>query len=256
MVRPGVPAHTRVVMTGPDLGHAFARDARHQRRNLPRDDEGFVAWMKHKRIDPNALPTIHAGDLLLVRGCEAGWRVALETFEVEIIQSLGALQISSADDVQQHARLHLLMPLADGSLRLGRYRGSGSLRGWVRVVARRLETAPPRLQELQASEALAEDPEALLADRQALARFKEHFAGASATLTERERDLLYGHYLQQKNLAVVAEEHGVSRATANRWIVEACARMRRAFSGATAPQVCADELSLSRILAHRAPDKR
>jgi RNA polymerase sigma-70 factor, ECF subfamily len=106
--------------------------------NLP--DETFLSHLRDRL--PEDLSDFHAGDLYLACACANGNRRALKLFVEHFLKelriTLAPINTTDAfvDEVQQLME-RLLVPDAQGRLRIEQYSGKGPLKSWVRAAALR-----------------------------------------------------------------------------------------------------------------------
>lgn len=145
---------------------------------------------------------------------------------------VGAVRVAAdaLDEAKQRARAKLLVPDADGRMKVEAYGGQGKLAGLVRVVVTReaISMARSDAKEQPADEALADraaeawDPGVEALEGRARVAFREAFERAVTTrLTPRERTLLRLHLIGGVTLEKLAAMHGVHRATVVRWLAAA-----------------------------------
>jgi len=183
----------------------------------------------------------NALERMLVHACTGGAERALAVLEAEYFSRIADFvrridpSPSFAADVTQAVRARLLIPDADGTIRLASYNGSVPLLGWLRVIAIRtalnLRRGVRRSVPLDQAvgERAGNDPD--LAQFRARHRdaFNDALARALGALSEEDTTLLRLHYLDGLSLEAMATMHGVHRATIARRIATA----RRQVSVAT-----------------------
>lgn len=182
-----------------------------------------------------ALEACHAEDLALAFACARGEAAAVAEFRrrfepdaARVVAKYPALAPDRADIVQDiFARL--LVAREDAPPRIGDYRGSGPLQGWVRVAGlrpvmdrvRRLGRMPVDTPEPPSQ------PDATKSLRGIEDRYVQHAFGdairssveqAFADLSARERNLLRHSIVQGLTIDQIAPIYGVHRATAARWL--------------------------------------
>jgi len=151
----------------------------------------------------------------------------------EMPRALSKLRIGHAaiDDALSQLREKLLVG-REGDPKLRAYRGTGELKAWVKVIAvrdalrsyKRVRQHASLTDEL--ASALPSDDEApdLAYQRRVYAEaFRDAFAGAIESLSNRERSLLKQAILHRSTVDEIAAIYDVHRATAARWV----ARFRR-----------------------------
>jgi RNA polymerase sigma-70 factor (ECF subfamily) len=170
----------------------------------------------------------NAPDLFLVAACLQGIPRALSLFEREIMSQV-PLMVAAIDpsyafgaDVAQTLRERLLCPpLA----RLRYYSGTGALRGWIRVAARRVavdfkrhEGASLRRSAELPSAVSAQHPEWELARQRYREPVEEALRVAIDRLSARDRMVLRLYLLRGENIETIGRIYTVHRATVARWI--------------------------------------
>jgi RNA polymerase sigma-70 factor (ECF subfamily) len=198
-------------------------------------EAAFVAYLT-ERLEPGvsleeAARTLCISDLWLACGVARGDDAALRAFERHCLRDLGAAiahlggGTALAEDVALAVRERVLAGGAGGEAKIGAYRGRGSLRGWLQVVAVReaLQVMRKRRREqpLDTEDALAarldlQPPPDVTEDERRV--YREAFTAALATLAPRERNLLRQQYLYGYTVDELAALYGVHRATAARWV--------------------------------------
>jgi RNA polymerase sigma-70 factor (ECF subfamily) len=139
-----------------------------------------------------------------------------------------ALDPAELDDVKQRTREKLLVAGQGGRLKIEEYVGMGRLGGLVQVVATREALSGARkkkrerpVESFGARAAAAWDVGVEMAREEYRAAFREAFAAAVEALEPRERNLLRMHLLGGVGLERLAQQYGVHRATAVRWLAAA-----------------------------------
>jgi RNA polymerase sigma-70 factor (ECF subfamily) len=134
---------------------------------------------------------------------------------------------SAKDDVRQLVRERLF----DVDVLRG-FSGSGSLRGWARVVASRaaIDWVRSNTSRVPAESLSPELPAHADVELQLLrTKYRAVFARAVQTalgqLERRERSLLRQHYLDDLSIHALGELYGVHRASAARWVASARERL-------------------------------
>ncbi len=179
----------------------------------------------------DAIAALRVDDLWLCLGCLAGQPAAFATFESRVLQRLdGAIAgvDTSADrveEVKQRLREKLFVARPDRPAKITAYRGRGSLRNWVRVVAvrealavveRDRDTVEPD-EELAGSLDVDRDPELAFLAAHYREAFRASFAEALAALPPRDRSVLRLQHVDRLTLDQTAAVLGVHRATVARW---------------------------------------
>ena len=168
----------------------------------------------------------HAEDLYLACACAAQDPAALREFERHHLAGVRAAvaRIDHGEDfaaeVQQLLRERLFV---GEQAKIGEYRGTGPLAGWVRTAAVRtalnlLRAGKREVSAEESSAALAQllDPETALLRQHHRSEIDRALANALARLAPDERVLLRWTYLDRLTLAKVALLQGVSAPTVHR----------------------------------------
>src|SRR5262249_21528317 len=141
----------------------------------------------------------------------------------------------AAAEVQQRLRVQLLLG-SDGKLpQIATYRGQGSLRGWLRVVATREAVRQARDEAHNRG-----DDEQLLREVASAANTELEYVRkvynrevvtalrkALATLDAQKQNVLRHHYIDRLGIDEIGRIHHVHRATAARWLETAKAELVR-----------------------------
>jgi len=193
---------------------------------------------------------LHVGDLLLACACVHGDSSALAAFHATLSGDLAAVfarspaRGSDVSDLRQLLDVHLF--IADGARipRITEYRGVGSLRTWVRVVATRLVLNAGRRKNLHDDE-LTSQVERGFGDHADLelewlkdhyrAAFRDALTTALGMLPAADRALLRLCVVHGLSATGIAAVYRVHRATAKRWI----ARVRKLVHDTTRAQLLA-----------------
>lgn len=182
-----------------------------------------------------AFDELQIEDLYLAQACAAGDAAALEAFECLYGGDLGHSARSFAkgdrdlDDLRQQLREKLF---AGPQARIGRYRGRGKLKSWLRVAVVRLlidgerrrsgkREAPADDGELRPLPNLHNDPELAHMKRHYRDAFEAALAEALAALTPRQRNLLRQQLMHGLTVKQLAALYSVHRMTMTRWLADA-----------------------------------
>jgi RNA polymerase sigma-70 factor, ECF subfamily len=243
-----LPPDRRPTFAGVDPGlladalHAALDRARreHPTVELPADE--FLAHLAaHVPVDVAglaAVAAIHSPDLYLACACATGSPAALAAFDalfrddIDRIVSRGERDVVGPAELRQVLHAKLFLADDERPAKIREYSGRGSLRGWVRIAARRtyldLMRALGRRREvpLVDEHALVEgttgdDPEVAYLKRHYRQEFREAFATALAGLSVRERNLLRQSFVHRLSVDEIGKLHAVHRATAARWVAQA-----------------------------------
>jgi RNA polymerase sigma-70 factor (ECF subfamily) len=228
---------------------------------------------------PEAPEALHWDDLYLACACAQGDQAALRAFDRgfgeeldRVVQRFRAAPIAPAD-LRQAVLTRLFVADAEHAPRITRYRGSGSLRGWLRVTAVRAcidavrsHGAPTAPLDADGDDPLlraVDDVELAFLRREYTVAFKAAFELAAGQLSSRQRNLLRHVAIGGLTQEEIAAIYGVHRVTVARWLGEAqrllCAALRGELQRRLAlPDAELDsvfrairsqvELSLSRVL--------
>jgi RNA polymerase sigma-70 factor (ECF subfamily) len=154
---------------------------------------------------------------------------AVYAAEIRIVHARARGNKPALDELAQAVRVKLF---AGESPRIREYRGTGSLKNWVRVVAtrtliemaRRAKDADSIDDETSGVIPLTapdDDPEMAYLKRRYAAEVKEAFEIAAGELGPEDRNVLREHYARGLSIDQIAAVHGVHRATAARRLVSA-----------------------------------
>ena len=150
--------------------------------------------------------------------------------ELRIVHAKARGNKPNLDELAQAVRVKLFTGDAP---RIREYRGTGSLKNWVRVVATRtlIEMARARKdadsiddESTGSGNALSapdDDPEMAYLKRRYAAEVKEAFEAAARELSPEDRNVLREHYARGLSIDQIAAVHGIHRATAARRLVGA-----------------------------------
>ncbi len=210
-------------------------------------DPGALAEHLRTHAGAASAADLNTRDLHLAFTAARGDLVAIHRFEDDVLSAaraaLAALRVdtSTTDEAVQRVRDKLLV--GDGTPRLLDYRGTGSLRAWVRVVAIRehLMIQRAQRQEVPLDEAIlaavpdpADDP----AMRVLQHRYRTDLAAALTTaiaqLTARERTLLRYSLIDGLDLSEIGAIYRTHKSTVSRWLAQARTNLWRATRDALA----------------------
>lgn len=179
---------------------------------------------------PTVLAALHADELLLAHAALAGDEAALRSFERLYVDELRAIartiDFGSADEVVQRLRDAMLVgPKA----KLRDYAGTGSLRRWLKIAAKRKAIDFQRSVGRRREDGIAAGGDAMVADADPeLSYIKAHyreqfraaFGDAMKALDSRSRAMLRLHMVHRLSIDEIAPMHNVHRATVARWIAK------------------------------------
>jgi len=152
---------------------------------------------------------------------------AVYASEVRIVHARARGNKPALDELAQAVRVKLF---AGESPRIREYRGTGSLKNWVRVVATRTLIEMARATKVADSiedsgvvplSAPDDDPEMAYLKRRYAAEVKEAFEAAASELGAEDRNVLRAHYARGLSIDQIAAVHGIHRATAARRLASA-----------------------------------
>jgi RNA polymerase sigma-70 factor (ECF subfamily) len=201
------------------------------------EQQQFEQWLAAQRIEPRALSS-HGEDLFLAAACAAGSAEAIAVFENVYVREMrplvGRVRLTPemADELRQILRVRLL---TGPSPKIARYRGSGPLGGWLRVVATRIalelrESTDRRTSSdsvvMDALASTGTSPELTAAKLQHQQLFRAELERSFRELAVREKTLLRLHFLHGMSIDEMGAVLRVHRATVARWLV---ALRRRIF---------------------------
>lgn len=206
-----------------------------------------------------------SAELALCAACAAGNADAIAELErchfPEIDRALHNLDREGdlTDEVKQLLRHKLFVAAPGARPGIVQYEGRGPLGRWIQIVATREALMLLRKQRRErarnAADFVVRDHELHVLRREYRAEFERAFADSLASLTSKQRNLLYYHLVGQLNIDQIGAIYRVHRATAFRWVRDArdalVARTRELL--ADRMQLGSEELdSLLRLVQSRA----
>jgi RNA polymerase sigma-70 factor (ECF subfamily) len=199
------------------------------------DPESFVAYVAERLpAETSDLSRVRAADLFVACACANGDGAAVAALDERAFgtlrDSLRRMRLApeQIDDVLQGLRRILFAGDEIAAPRIREYSGQGDLIGWLRVSATRsaLKLIRREKREVPGVDALEEratdgDPE--LHYMKALYRdaFRTAFQRAIDSLTDREKNLLRQHVVDELSIDDLGGLYQVHRATAARWLAAA-----------------------------------
>lgn len=176
----------------------------------------------------------YAAELALAYAVAAGDPVAVRRFDElvdgELVAAAQAIDRAPAfvDEICQQARVRLVVG-DGGPPRIASYRGTGPLRAWVAIAARRLALNAKRGGAAgdAGTEVLAElvdrEPDPELRHLRALYKteLREALGAALAALDDRGRAVLRLRFVEGLELAQLGRVYRVHESTASRWVTAA-----------------------------------
>jgi len=190
----------------------------------------------HRVLDRLCWRDIHLALGCLLRG-ERAIRVFLDRFGTYLrhVAHKSAPDSATGDDIEQILRATLFLPRRldqPGSARLASYQGTGSLAGWLRVIASRLVIDEVRkLKRVEPDDNLdrlacpAGSPLASIESLDAAAKVAPLVRAAIDDLTAEERDLIRRRYRDGRVLREIGAELGKDIATVHRRIATVNAKL-------------------------------
>ena len=173
-------------------------------------------------------------ELELAAAAARGDRAAIEHIEREVMPAataaLRALGVpaDAIDECLQRVRVTLLVGRDDGHPRLLDYRGRGSLRAWVRVVAVRESLMLQRRKDIPLGDAVlaavpdpADDPELRYLRSDLRDELRAAIAAALTSLDARERTLLRYSLIDGLTLDEIGAIYRVNKSSVSRWLSRA-----------------------------------
>jgi RNA polymerase sigma-70 factor (ECF subfamily) len=209
----------------------LAREAAAAQPVLHADPVAFAAHLDALAARGVVLPA-SVGDLYLAFAAAGGDAAAIEQLERNVMPAaIAALRVigtssDALDECLQRVRMALLIGRDDAHPRLLDYRGQGTLRAWVRVVAVRESLMMHRSRkEIALGDAVlasvpdaGDDPEL----RYLRGEMRDHLAGAVASalavLSSRERALLRYSLIDGLTLDEIGAIYGAHKSSVSRWL--------------------------------------
>jgi RNA polymerase sigma-70 factor (ECF subfamily) len=173
---------------------------------------------------------------------------AVYAAEVRIVHARARGNKPALDELAQAVRVKLF---TGESPRIREYRGTGSLKNWLRVVATRTLIEMARSAKPTDSlddsgvvplTAPDDDPEMAYLKRRYAAEVKDAFEEAARELLAEDRNVLREHYARDLSIDQIAAVHGIHRATA----------ARRLASAREAVLACTRRILMTRLRLSRA----
>ena len=183
----------------------------------------------------------HAGDLAIAFAVGRGDAVVTRRFgelvAADIAAAARAIDADPAfvDEIAQCTHVRLVVADAGELPRIAHYRGTGPLRAWVGITARRMALNARRHAKHDAGDdVLADvvdrdpDPEILHLKTLYRVEFREALTAALAGLADRARALLRLRFVEGLELAQIGVLYRVHESTVSRWISAALDDVARA----------------------------
>jgi RNA polymerase sigma-70 factor (ECF subfamily) len=188
----------------------------------------------------DALASLTLPHLWLACACVHGSATAIRSFDQRFMpvvrRALTGLRLTPAlvEEVEQIARVALLVPKDGSPAKLAEYHGRSPLGPWLKVTAIRLahshlrrhaREVPAENDWLIAIALDADSPEQRAVRANARGLLQEALSRALARLQARQQNLLRQHHIDALSLEELARLYRVHRATAARWLAEARAEL-------------------------------
>ncbi len=196
--------------------------------------ESFVAYVAARIGTATDLSRVRAADLFIACACAQGNGAAVAALDAKVgptlSESLRRMRLTDAqiDDVLQGLRRLLFTGDEVAPPRIAEYAGQGDLIGWLRVSATRsaLKLLRREKREVPEPELLVErtaegDPELFYMKALYRDAFKVAFQRALDSLSDREKNLLRQHVVDELSIDDLGRLYQVHRATAARWLASA-----------------------------------
>jgi RNA polymerase sigma-70 factor (ECF subfamily) len=202
------------------------------------DPSAFVRFVAARTFD-GGLEGLKTADLYVTCACTDGDSRAMLAIEARYFPPIDAalarmrLAPAAIDDVKQGLRRLLFVGDEVAPPRIAEYTGRGELRGWLRVTAVRAalklvkkdkretlvdEIADDMMRHAATAQA---DPELLYVKEVYRAQFRTAFQAALESLSDRDKNLLRQHVVDDLSIDELGALYQVHRATAARWLTSA-----------------------------------
>jgi RNA polymerase sigma-70 factor, ECF subfamily len=219
-----------------ELEELLARVDRESRSAWPDVQIEAEAFMRHlaERVPadvplPEAVATLHAGDLYLACGCLLQNSRAMALFDSSFIARISGRAAGERADgeLAQVFRVRMLLGSDGQPPKIASYAGRGPLSAWVRVSAARMAVdlhrndQEPTVDPSWPVRGVALDPELLFVKERYGEEFGKALEAAFLRLTTRIRTILQLYFLEGVGAGQIAQSYGTSTRTVQRWIVAA-----------------------------------
>jgi RNA polymerase sigma-70 factor, ECF subfamily len=205
------------------------------------DEESFADYVAARLGDGNDWPMQATHDLYLACACAGGDARAVAALHEGPLREaadalLGRFEKEALADACQAVSLQLIGAHKGGAAGVASYRGNGDLRGWLKVVLTRevLQQMRPEARQQRirdaSSQSLADavnrlDPEALLLESTYSHAFREAFAAALVSLSQRQQQLLRYYFLERMTIDELGALYRVHRSTVARRVADVRAEL-------------------------------
>jgi RNA polymerase sigma-70 factor (ECF subfamily) len=190
----------------------------------------FAAHLSTLEVAP---PTSGAqsADLYIAAACATGDQRAIARFDAQYLTAVDRyvrripLDADMVAELRQQLRLLILLGPQPG---ICKYRGTGALIAWVRIIAvraalelARRERSSRALDDQALDTLVASDlsPEVQAVKGRYRERMQTALRQVLSTMDDREKTLLRLHFLDGASVEAIGRIYGVHRATAARWLV-------------------------------------
>ncbi len=202
------------------------------------DPAAFMRFVAVRAFD-GGLEGLKTVDLYATCACADGSSRAMVALETRYFPPIDAalarmrLATGAVDDVKQGLRRLLFVGDEVSPPRITEYTGRGELRGWLRVTAVRAalkllkkdkrETLVDEIAEdvMRHAVGAQADPEMLYVKEVYRAQFRTAFQAALESLSDRDKNLLRQHVVDDLSIDDLGGLYQVHRATAARWLTSA-----------------------------------
>lgn len=228
---------------------------------LPLKAEEFARFLAERFESPHDVPRDTLGDLFLACACAGNVPGALQAFRERmfpvVVLALRPFDESEAfaEEVFQRLSGSLFVSAIPAQGKITRYRGQGSLAGFVatsaRRIALRLSTDSARFQgeaELVHHFSQFEEQETSLLKLRYRDTFNRALAVALRGLSRRERLVLRMNLVERVSTTRIAAIYRVSQPTVSRWIQRSAKNIFAAVKGLVCDELAIDTRELESLL--------
>ncbi len=192
---------------------------------------------------------LFSADLYLTTACARGsscaWSRFLDIYNQYIVNCVRAACRNQAivDEVSGSVVSDLFLADRSGVSRIGSYDGRCPLRAWLRrlIENRCINESARHYHRFRCDESCAiklidrsATPEAALDEREWLANLEADLTAAFARLSDRERQMLFLRFGQERSLVEISSAYGLHLSTVSRAITQALRKIRVMLEGAPA----------------------
>ncbi len=199
--------------------------------------DDVLVFLEAYALDATQYDDRRLDDIVLARACARGSPSAVDKFvstHQELLRAVGvqSMRPDERDDFQQHVLTHLLVQQGNTAPRVEQYRGRGTLRAFVRMVASRLaiDLKRARGNESTASDLGAWiveelDPDEALESAEVRTMVSEALIRALRGLKPPERRALRMRYVLGFSVARTAEALGIHEISVSRLVTRVRTRL-------------------------------